>query len=229
MKIKAIIFGATGMVGDGVLYESLHHEDVESVLVIGRRPCNVEHPKLKEIVHRDFYDYSIIEAQLKGYNACFFCLGVSSLGKKEDEYRRITYDLTLQAARALSKINPDMTFCYVSGSGTDSSEKGRIMWARVKGKTENDLAKLPFKNVFLFRPGLIKPIKGLTHAFTLAKAAGALYPVWKLLFPRYVCTLEDVGRAMIRAAADGYSKNIIECTDIAILAGSGYNSEKESA
>ncbi|MFZ1977611.1 MAG: epimerase [Bacteroidota bacterium] len=229
MKIKTIIFGATGMVGEGVLHESLKHEDVESVLVIGRRPCNVEHPKLKEIVHRDFFDYSSIAGQLKGYNACFFCLGVSSLGKKEDEYRRITYDLTLETARTLSNLNPDMTFCYVSGAGTDSSEKGKIMWARVKGKTENDLTELSFKKVFLFRPGLIKPIKGLKHAFTLAKAAGALYPVWKLLFPRYVCTLEDVGRAMIHAAAQGYSKNIIECKDIAILAGSGDNSDEKTA
>jgi hypothetical protein len=153
---------------------------------------------------------------------------VSSLGKKENEYQRITYDLTLQAARSLSRLNPDMTFCYVSGAGTDSSEKGKIMWARVKGKTENDLAKLPFKKVFLFRPGLIKPIKGLKHAFTLAKAAGALYPVWKLLFPRYVCTLKDVGQAMIRAASFGYTKNIIECRDIAMLAESDYQSEKKS-
>jgi hypothetical protein len=134
MKIKAILFGATGMVGEGVLYKSLGHEDVESVLVIGRRSCGVEHPKLKELIHNDFYDYSGIEAQLTGWNACWFCLGVTSVGKSEAEYRRLTYDLTMQAARTLSRLNSAMTFCYVSGTGTDSTEKGRSMWSRVKGK-----------------------------------------------------------------------------------------------
>ncbi len=144
MKIKAIITGVTGMVGEGVLHECLLHPDVESVLVINRKPCGVKHEKLKEIIHKDFFDLSSIEDQLSGYNACYFCAGVSSVGKKEDEYKRITYDLTLNFAKTLLKLNPDMTFCYVSGVGTDSTEKGRSMWARVKGKTENDLLKLRF-------------------------------------------------------------------------------------
>ena len=151
MKIKAIITGATGMVGEGVLHECLLHPDVESVLVINRKPCGVKHEKLKEIIHKDFLDLSAIEEQLAGYNACYFCAGVSSVGKKEDEYTRITYDLTLNFANTLVKLNPDMTFCYVSGVGTDSTEKGRSMWARVKGKTENDLLKLPFKAAYMFQ------------------------------------------------------------------------------
>ncbi len=152
MKIKAILFGATGMVGEGVLLEALKYENVESVLVIGRRSCKVTNVKLKEIIHNNFFDYSTIEDQLKGYNACYFCLGVSSVGMTEKDYTRITYDLTMQAATTLSRLNPNMTFCYVSGTGTDSTEKGKMMWARVKGKTENDLAKLPFKAVYMFRP-----------------------------------------------------------------------------
>ena len=129
MIIKAVIFGATGMVGEGVLHECLHHPEVESVLVVGRRPCNVHHPKLKELVHGDFFDYAAIEQDLKDYSACYFCLGVTSMGKNEQEYTRLTYDLTMQAARTLSRLNPSMTFCYVSGSGTDSTELGRIVWA----------------------------------------------------------------------------------------------------
>src|SRR5512133_2476442 len=152
MSIKAIVFGATGMVGEGVLHEALRHPAVDAVLVIGRRPCGVTHPKLKEVLQKDFYDYSALEYQLRGYHACFFCLGVTSIGKKEEEYRRLTYDLTMAAARTLARLNPEMVFCYVSGAGTDSSERGRSMWARVKGKTENDLMKLPFKAVYAFRP-----------------------------------------------------------------------------
>ncbi|HSR18207.1 MAG TPA: hypothetical protein VLM39_08985, partial [Ignavibacteriaceae bacterium] len=142
MNIKAIIFGATGMVGEGVLYVSLNHPSVESVLVIGRKSCGISHPKLKEIIHNNFFNYKNIEEVLKGYNACFFCLGVSSIGMKEEDYKRITYDLTMSAAKTLAALNPGMTFCYVSGSGTDSTEKGRLMWARIKGKTENELSKL---------------------------------------------------------------------------------------
>ena len=151
MKIKAIITGTTGMVGEGVLKECLIHPDVENVLVINRKPCGVSHPKLSEIIHNDFLDFTPLKDKLKGYNACFFCLGISSVGKKEDEYFRITYTLTMKMAEILSQNNPDMTFCYISGAGTDSTEKGRVNWARVKGKTENDLMKLPFKKVFAFR------------------------------------------------------------------------------
>src|SRR5512137_1503189 len=140
MKIRAIVFGASGMVGEGVLLTALGHQAVGSVLVVGRKPCGVTHPKVKEIIHHDFFNYSGIETQLTGYDACFFCLGVSSVGMKAEEYRRITYDLTIYAATVLARCNPDMTFCYVSGTGTDSTERGRVRWARVKGKTENDLA-----------------------------------------------------------------------------------------
>jgi uncharacterized protein YbjT (DUF2867 family) len=218
MKINAIIFGATGMVGEGVLHESLNHADVESVLVIGRRSCNVKHQKLKELVHADFFDYSSVVEHLKGYHACYFCLGVSSVGKNEKEYTRITYDLTMSAARTLSRLNPGMTFCYVSGAGTDRTEKGRIMWARVKGKTENDLAKLLFKAAYAFRPGFIKPIKGLKNGYSVSKILGVIYPVLKALFPKYVCTLHDLGLAMIQVTLTGYPQRIIENKDIAQLA-----------
>jgi hypothetical protein len=214
IKIKAIIFGATGMVGEGVLHKALLDPTVESVLVIGRKSCGVRHDKVKELIHRDFYDFSSIESQLHGYNACYFCLGVSSVGMKEPDYRRVTYDLTMSAARILSSLNPDMTFCYVSGTGTDSSEKGHMMWARVKGKTENDLMKLPFKAVYAFRPGFIKPIKGLKNAYGVSKALGLIYPALKALFPGGVCTLDDIGQAMIHVALKGYSRQILENRDI---------------
>ena len=219
MKIKAILFGATGMVGEGVLLGALKHENVESVLVIGRRSCNVTHEKLTEIIHRDFFDYSALEERLKGYNACFFCLGVSSVGMNEQEYTRVTHDLTMEAARTLSRLNPEMTFCYISGTGTDSTEQGRMMWARVKGKTENDLARLPFKAAYSFRPGLMKPVRDQRNVKPTFKALAQLYPVWKFLSPKNVCTLEDLGLAMIHAANAGYSKRILENIDIAQLAG----------
>jgi hypothetical protein len=218
MKIRVIVFGATGMVGEGVLLTALSHEDVESVLVIGRRPCMLSHPKLKEIILHDFSNYSGIEEQLIGYHACFFCLGVSSVGMSEGDYSRITYDLTMQAATVLSRHNPRMTFCYVSGTGTDSTEQGRIMWARVKGKTENHLAKLPFKSVYSFRPGLMKPINGQRNVKPLVKAVAWPYPLWKFLFPKTVSTLADVGLAMINATLYGYSKQVLENFDIARLA-----------
>jgi hypothetical protein len=218
MKIRCIIFGASGMVGGGVLLKTLASENVESILVIGRRSCGIIHDKVRELIHENFYDYSAIEEQLTDYNACFFCLGVSSLGMKEPEYHRITYDLTMQAASTLARLNPDMTFCYVSGTGTDSTEKGRLMWARVKGKTENHLLKLPFKAVYLFRPGLMKPIKGQKNVKTLYRLLGTLYPLWKFLSPKNVCTLEEVGLAMIQAVMVGNHKEILENMDIALLA-----------
>jgi uncharacterized protein YbjT (DUF2867 family) len=214
LKIKAIIFGATGMVGEGVLHEALKHAEVESVLVIGRRSCGVNDPKLKEIIHKDFFDYSSIEVQLNSYNACFFCLGATSIGKNEEEYTHLTYDLTMAAAQLLSKLNPDMTFCFVSGAGTDSTEKGRSMWARVKGKTENDLMKLPFTKVYAFRPGYIKPIKGLKNAFSFSKAISPFYPLLELFFSKYICTLEELGMSMINVSLNGYKNNILECSDI---------------
>ena len=209
------------MVGEGVLHEALSHPSVESVLVIGRRSCDVEHQKLKELLHNDFFDYSAIQDQLKGYNACYFCLGVTSIGKNEQLYTRLTYDLTMQAASALSRLNTEMTFCYISGAGTDSTEKGRSMWARVKGKTENDLMKLPFKLAYAFRPGFIKPTKGLKNAFTVAKVMAVLYPVLEVLFRKYVCTLEELGLAMINVTEKGFVKKILECEDIVRLARTG--------
>ncbi len=218
--IKAIVFGATGMVGEGVLHMSLGHPDVESVLVLGRKPCGVNHPKLTEIVHGDFFDYTAIAPRLAGYNACYFCLGVSSIGMNEKDYTRITYDLTMEAAKTLSRLDPEMTFCYVSGLGTDGTEHGRSMWARVKGKTENDLQNLPFKGVYLFRPGFIKPIKRLKNSFTLAMVLGAAYPLWKALLPKYVCTLADLGLAMIAVTREGYQSRVLECIDITRLGAS---------
>jgi hypothetical protein len=217
MKIKAIITGTTGMVGEGVLHECLLHPEVESVLVINRKPCGVKHEKLKEIIHKDFFNLSSIEEQLTGYNACYFCAGVSSIGKKENEYSRITYDLTMNFAKTLVRLNPVMTFCYVSGVGTDSTEKGKSMWARVKGKTENDLLKLPFKATYMFRPGFIKPTKGLKNAYKLYKLFTPFYPVLRKLFPKYVVTLEELGLAMIKVTLVGSEKKILECRDIVKL------------
>ena len=219
MLLNPIIFGATGMVGEGVLHVALNDPSVGSALAINRRPCGVKHAKLKEIIHADFYDFSPLEEQLTGYSACFFCLGVSSVGMKEEAYRRITYDLTMAAARTLARINPDMAFCYVSGKSTDSTEQGRLMWARVKGKTENDLAKLPFKNVYLFRPGFIRPIKGLHNAYAIYKYVDWLYPTLRRFFPNGVCTLDEIGRAMLRCAGQGYPKQILECEDIQVTGG----------
>lgn len=219
MKINAIIFGATGMVGEGVLHVALNHPDVESVLVVGRRPCNVSHPKLKELVHPNLFDFSKVEHQMVGYNACYFCLGTSSVGKKEQEYRRTTYDLTMHAAQTLSRLNPGMTFCYISGEGTDSTEQGRMMWARVKGKTENDLMKLPFKEVYNFRPGFIKPIKGMKNTISFAKPLLYLYPIFIALLPSHGCTLEGIGRSMINVTLNGYPKQILENKDITSTGG----------
>jgi nucleoside-diphosphate-sugar epimerase len=214
MKIKAIITGVTGMVGEGVLHECLQHPDVESVLVINRKPCGVEHEKLKEIIHKDFFDLTAIEEQLAGYNACYYCAGVSSVGKKEDEYKHITYDLTMSFANTLIKLNPEMTFCYISGVGTDSTESGRSMWARVKGKTENDLIELGFKAAYAFRPGYIQPTKGLKNAYKAYKIFAPFYPLIKLLFSKYVTTLKEIGLAMINVTLYGSSKQILECRDI---------------
>jgi len=217
MKIKAIITGATGMVGEGILHECLLHPDVESVLVINRKPCGVKHEKLKEIIHKDFLELSSIENQLKGYNACYFCAGVSSIGKKEDEYKRITYDLTLNFAKTLLKVNNSMTFCYVSGVGTDSTEKGRSIWARVKGKTENDLLNLSFKAAYMFRPGYIQPTKGLRNTYKMYKVLAPFYPIIKLLLSKYATTLKELGLAMINVALYGSDKKILECREIVNL------------
>jgi nucleoside-diphosphate-sugar epimerase len=218
MKIRAIITGATGMVGEGVLHECLRNDAVEQVLVINRKPCGVAHTKLKEIIHSDFYDLSAIKDQLKGYNACYFCLGISSVGMEEAEYKKVTYDLTMHMAGILAVQNPDMVFCYVSGGGTDSTEHGRVMWARVKGKTENDLMKLPFKKVYAFRPGFMKADDGAKNTLKYYKYLAWMYPVLRKLLPAYVSTIREVGQAMIKASSKGYGKNILEVKDIVALA-----------
>lgn len=218
MKISTIITGTTGMVGEGVLAEALSHPDVEKVLVINRRPCGVTHPKLTEIIHADFYDLSRIEDKLKDYNACFFCLGVSSVGMKKEQYYSMTYTLTMHVAETLSRLNNDMVFCYVSGAGTDSSEKGRINWARVKGKTENDLMKLPFKSVYAFRPGFMLPEKGAKNVPGFYSVFRVLYPALKFLMPKFVSTLKEIGIAMINSVMKGYEKPVLELADIVALA-----------
>ncbi|MBA4853299.1 NAD-dependent epimerase/dehydratase family protein [Emticicia sp. BO119] len=217
-KVRAIVTGATGMVGEGVLHECLLHDNVEEVLIINRKPSGIQHPKLKEIIHKDFQDFSSIEKQLKGYNACFFCLGVSSVGMKEDEYYKLTYALTLHVANTLVKQNPDMTFCYVSGASTDTTEKGRMMWARVKGKTENDLMKLPFKQVYNFRPGAIEATKGLKNVLSYYKYFSWLFPIIRLFSPNSVVKLKEIGVAMINSVTKGYEKQILEVSDIKKLA-----------
>jgi len=217
MKIKAIVTGATGMVGEGVLQECLVHPDVEKVLVINRKPCGLADPKLTEILHTNFYDISPISDQLNGYNAFFFCLGVSSVGMKEEQYYSLTYTLTMHMAEILAKQNPEMTFCYVSGAGTDSSEEGRISWARVKGKTENDLMKLPFKKVFAIRPGFMLPSRGAKNVSGYYAIFRFLYPGLRALFPRYVTTLKEVALAMINSVIYGYEKPVLEVKDLVVL------------
>jgi uncharacterized protein YbjT (DUF2867 family) len=217
MKVRAIITGATGMVGEGVLHECLVSDDVEQVLVINRKPCGIIHPKLKEIIHPNFYDLSAIESQLQNYNACFFCLGVTSVGKKEPENTKLTYDLTTHVADTLVKLNTGMTFCYVSGGGTDSTEKGKVMWARVKGKTENHLLALPFKAAYMFRPGYIQPTEGLENTLRLYTYIGWMYPLLKKIFPSQVCTLKELGLAMIHTVTKGYSNHILHSKDIVAL------------
>ena len=218
MKIKAIITGATGMVGEGVLHECLQHPDVEQVLVINRKPGGVSHPKLREIIHADFFDLTPIESQLSGYNAAFFCLGVTSVGLKEPEYRRLTYDLTLHAAQLLARLNPDMTFCYVSGVGTDSTVQGRTMWARVKGATENALLQLPFKKAYMFRPGFLRPTPGLKNVNKYYRYVNWLYPIGRALYPAGFSTLQELALAMINSVRIGYENPILEVKDIVKLA-----------
>lgn len=218
MKIKAIITGATGMVGEGVMHECLLHPDVEEVLIINRKPSGFSHPKLKEIIHTDFLNITPIEHQLAGYNACYFCLGVSSIGMNEADYTKMTYTLTMHVAETLCRLNKDMTFCYVSGASTDGTERGRLMWARVKGKTENDLTKLPFKEVYNFRPGYMHPTPGLKNTQKSYKYITWMYPLLKVVFKNHVSTLKDLAMAMINSTIFGYNKQVLEVPDIKILA-----------
>jgi uncharacterized protein YbjT (DUF2867 family) len=216
--MKVILFGATGMVGQGVLRECLLDPGVESVLAVGRSPTGQRHAKLREIVHDNFLDYSAIESELTGYDACFFCLGVSSVGMDEERYRHLTYDITLAAATALSKLNPGMVFTYVTGRSTDSTEQGPMMWARVKGKTENDLLKLPFKAAYMFRPAGIQPLHGIRSKTGWIQAIYVVTsPLLTLLnrtSPKFMTTTEQLGRAMIKVARDGYPRPVLESEDI---------------
>jgi uncharacterized protein YbjT (DUF2867 family) len=216
--MKVILFGATGMVGQGVLHECLRDPAVSHVLAVGRSATGRHDAKLAEIVRDNFLDYSDIEPQLAGYDACFFCLGVSSVGMDAERYRHLTYDITMAAATTLARLNPQMAFVYVTGAGTDSSERGRLMWARVKGKTENDLLKLPFRATYMFRPAAIQPLHGVRSKTAWVNAiyvATAPLLSWlSRVAPKYVTTTEQIGRAMIKVARDGYSGSVLESQDI---------------
>jgi hypothetical protein len=210
-KIKVIITGATGMVGEGVLLECLQNEKVSEILIVNRRHYDVNHLKLKELIVPDFHKIEVFSEPLTGYDACFYCAGISSIGMKEDEYTKITYDTTLHFAKVLLQLNPHMVFNFVTGRHTDSTETGKVMWARVKGKTENALTKLPFKGQYNFRPGFMTPFKEQKNVKTIFKPFILFYPK---LFPGSSLTLQGVGRAMIKTAMDGYHKHVLEIKDI---------------
>ncbi|MBB5439564.1 uncharacterized protein YbjT (DUF2867 family) [Pedobacter sp. AK017] len=214
--MKVILTGATGMVGEGVLLECLENPAVSKVLMVNRKASPVAHPKLEELIVPDFTKPEPYASSLSGYDACFYCAGISSIGMNEEQYTHITYDTTLAFANKLAALNPGMVFTFVSGSSTDSSENGKVMWARVKGKTENALMKLPFKGAYNFRPGLMKPFKGQKNVKAILKPIILIFP---LLFPKQCLTLKQVGQAMINAVLKGYTKQILEIADIRELAG----------
>ncbi|HXJ93519.1 MAG TPA: NAD(P)H-binding protein [Terriglobia bacterium] len=216
--MNILLFGATGMVGQGVLRECLADPEVQSAQAVGRSATGALHPKLREIVHQDLFHYETLEGQLTGFDACFFCLGISSTGMKEEDYERVTFGITMAAAEVLSRLNRQMTFVYVSGAGTDSSERGRTMWARVKGKTENALLRLPFAAAYMFRPGIIQPLDGIRSKtpvyqvfYTLARP---LLPLLRAAFPNQVLTTRQIGQAMLSVARHGFPKRILESGDI---------------
>ena len=216
--MRIVLFGATGMIGAGALLECLDDPEVDSVITIGRSATGVDHPKVTEIVHTDFYDYAAIRGRVVGCDGCLFCLGVSSAGMSEEAYHSLTYDLTLAAAEAVVAGAPQSTFCYVSGAGTDSSETGRAMWARVKGKTENALLRLPFKAAYMLRPGYVQPMRGVRSKTRLYQAAYVvtrpLFPVLRRLIPGHVTTTVAMGRAMIELVAHGDERRILTTSDI---------------
>ena len=220
--MNVLIFGATGMVGQGVLRECLLDPGVKAVTTIGRSATETRNPKLREIVHKDLLEYSSIEAQLTGLDACFFCLGISSAGMSEADYDRTTYQITIQAAQTLARLNPQMTFIYVSGAGTDSTERGSVMWARIKGKTENAILRLPFRAACAFRPGIIQPLHGIrsrTAAYRiLYTVTKPLLPLLRWAIPNQVLTTEEMGRAMLIVARNGPPKPILESRDIHAVA-----------
>ena len=217
--MRVILTGVTGMVGEGVMLECLESEAVEKVLSVSRKPTQHTHPKLEQLLVPDFRKLSDVEAKLTGYDACFYCAGVSSVGMSEADYTVVAYDTPVEFATTLARLNPGMVFTYVTGAHTDGSEKGRVMWARVKGRAENALVRLPFKGVYNFRPGLMTPKPGQKHVKALFRAALVLAPVVKLFMP--ALTLEQVGRAMIRCVKSGAPKAVLEVPDIAALAASG--------
>ena len=217
--MNAVIFGATGMVGKGVLLECLDDARVEHILLVSRHPIDVSHPKIREIVHADFTAFETLTPAFADIDACFYCLGVTAIGLSEGQYHHLTYDVTLAAATALASTSAGrLTFCYVSGEGTDSTEHGGTMWARVKGKTENALLRLPFKAAFMFRPGYIQPLRGIRSKTrwyqALYDVIGPFYPIVRRLFPKYVTTTTNIGRAMIHVAVSGWSRQILSSGDI---------------
>ncbi len=224
--MKVIVTGATGMVGKGVLLECLDHTDVTEVLSITRRSTGIDHPKLEELIHSDFSEFTSVAGQLKGYDACYSCMGVSSAGMKEEQYTRLTYDFTLSLARELLGANSKMTFTYVSGMGTDSSEKGRTMWARVKGKTENDLLNLGFMQAFMFRPGAIVPLRGIEPSSKMYRVMinnlKWLLKLSKKLAPDSVVDTTQIGLAMINVTKEGCETKVLKPKDIRNLAGQGF-------
>jgi uncharacterized protein YbjT (DUF2867 family) len=220
--MNVVIFGATGMIGQGVLRECLLDSGVPLVKTVGRTATGVQHPKLREVVHRDLWNYSSIEMELSGLDACFFCLGVSAAGMQEADYEHVTYGIAMAAAESLSRLNPQMTFIYVSGAGTDSSEQGRMMWARVKGRTENALMRLPFKAAYMFRPGFIQPLHAIRSRTTAYRVFYVLtkpvLPMLRWAFPDHILTTEQIGRAMLAVARQGAPKQILESRDIRAMA-----------
>jgi uncharacterized protein YbjT (DUF2867 family) len=216
--MKLIITGVTGMVGEGVLHEAIGRKDVQEILILSRKPTLIVNTKVKELLVGNFYDLTDIENKLAGYDGCLFCLGTTSVGKSEEEFFEISYKLTMSVATTLAKLNPNMTFCYIAGLGTDSTEKGRTSWARTKGKTENDLMKLPFKAVYNFRPSYLHPTPGLQNTISYYKYISWLFLILKPIMPNSMSTLAELGQAMINATAAGYHKSILEVKDILILA-----------
>ena len=221
--MRVVIFGATGMIGSGALLECFDDTRVERVLAVVRKPTGVQNAKLEEVLHGDFFDYANLQPRWREFDACLFCLGVTSIGMDEPGYRRLTFDFTMAAARSMAAVNRNMVFCYVTGAGTDSSARGRVMWARVKGETENALLALPFKAAYMFRPGYIQPLKGVRSKTRWYQAAydmlGWFYPLLRRVAPGWVTDTETIGRALLRVAANGYPTRVLEGRDINVAGG----------
>lgn len=215
MGLKVIITGTTGMVGEGVLLVCLNHPSVEKVLIINRRTAGITHPKLTEILHPDFTNLAPVAGQLTGYDACYHCMGISSVGTSKENYYKVTYLMSMELGRTLSRLNPEMVFCYVSGAGTDETGTAKMEWARLKGRTENELAQLPFKKMYAYRPGFIKPIPGSKHAHTFYNYINWIFPAGKKLYPNGFNTMEELGLSMINLSLHPADINILNGKDIA--------------